>query len=92
MAAGVTDRLWSIEDRVALRWKLRTAGGKSVVSEINNILKLVFIGCAIFLVFSPRGTFTFSRFKLPLPEELEIPARIVIALVARNVLGHMFSK
>jgi hypothetical protein len=59
------------------------------VSEIDSIFKLAFVGCAVFLVFSPR-TLTFSRFRLPLPEELEIPARIVIAVVALDVLWHMF--
>jgi hypothetical protein len=61
------------------------------VSNIDTILKLVFVGYAIYLVFTPKPT-KITQFRVPVPEELEIPVRIVVGLVALKVLWGVFSK
>lgn len=66
-------------------------GRKSGMSNIDTILKLVFVGCAMYLTFSPKST-KITQFRVPIPEELEIPVRIVVGLVALKVLWGVLSK
>lgn len=67
-------------------------GEKSGMSEINKVFTVVFLGCALWAILSPKPINFGRTGGGPLPEELQTPARLVLALIFLAAIWHMFSK